>query len=61
MINDQKPYELNEQEINEVSAGFMEPAPSDEEMIQRLWGTGVTVEAGRPGAFVHDDSASGSW
>ena len=60
MINNLKAFELNDQETSEVNAGFIEPAPTNEELFQKLWGTGTKVEADQPGAFVHDDSVSGS-
>ena len=61
MINNMKPYELNEQEMNEVTGGFMEPAASDEEMFQKLFGTDAAIEANQPGAYNQDDSVSNGW
>ena len=52
-----KAYELNEQEMNEVTGGFMEPAASDEEMFQKLFGKDTTTEANQPGAFTQDDTS----
>ena len=60
MIKDMKACELNEQEMNEVAGGFMEPAASDEELLRKLFGKDATIEANQPGAFTQDDT-SGSW
>ena len=57
MINNMKDYELNEQEMNEVTGGFMEPAVSDEEMFQKLFGKDTTTEANQLGAFTQDDTS----
>ena len=57
MINNMKAYELNEQEMNEVTGGFMEPAASDEEMFWKLFGKDTTTEANQPGAFTQDDTS----
>ena len=57
MINNMKAYELNEQEMNEVTGGFMEPAASDEEMFRKLFGKDTTTEANQPGAFTQDDTS----
>ena len=57
MINNMKAYELNEREMNEVTGGIMEPAASDEEMFQKLFGKDTTTEANQPGAFTQDDTS----
>ena len=57
MINNMKAYELNEREMNKVTGGFMEPAASDEEMFQKLFGKDTTTEANQPGAFTQDDTS----
>ena len=57
MMNEIKKNELNEQEMNEVTGGFMEPAASAEEMFQKLFGKDTTTEANQPGAFTQDDTS----
>ena len=42
--NDLKAYELNEQDMTNVTGGFIEPAPSAEEIFQDLFGDGAKVE-----------------